>query len=434
MFGSNFRDFVSQDETSQGQSNSERLIKSWHGFEKPDSEDSGNCSEAEEEQNTNRATRLEFKLTQSLLSKVKANENSADANSGKQAYIDLPRMNFIINGKTISKDFVGQLCDRYNQELQSNKRQVAKHVLIEMFKHAEAEVPDDHILKELITNCNQAGYDGSLLMQLFSIFFEHNLQLPEANDRKIKIICNSQDSLNIQYCPNMPVKKLDTNMEICKLDAILEFALKSQNGKVEYEEGKVTLTIPEQLKNYQAEDKSLLDDINEYFKDADNAVVESLIANIDEGPKSFVANPPAEVDSGVDNSFDIIPKSLTFDKLVDIINKAKNGDYNDLDEVMSNIKEEKDDIPINPDLKNLKDFCSQQLNLTAQTDHERVCKVLIEKIYKKENATVKGLVLLAIAANDTLVERCTKVYYSRKMKIWIGYFLVLVDNAILNFC
>ncbi len=41
MFGSNFRDFVSQDAPSQGQSNSERLIKSWHGFERSDSEDSG---------------------------------------------------------------------------------------------------------------------------------------------------------------------------------------------------------------------------------------------------------------------------------------------------------------------------------------------------------------------------------------------------------
>ncbi|MBC6686353.1 lipase family protein [Wolbachia pipientis] len=40
MFGSNFRDFVSQDTTSHGQSNPERLIKNWHGFEKPDSEDS----------------------------------------------------------------------------------------------------------------------------------------------------------------------------------------------------------------------------------------------------------------------------------------------------------------------------------------------------------------------------------------------------------
>ncbi|WP_353274885.1 ankyrin repeat domain-containing protein [Wolbachia endosymbiont (group A) of Ennomos erosarius] len=96
--------------------------------------------------------------------------------------------------------------------------------------------------------------------------------------------------------------------------------------------------------------------------------------------------------------------------MVDIINKAKNGDYTNLDEVMGNIKEEKDDIPINPDLKDLKDFCSQQLNLTAQTDHERVRKVLIEKIYKKENGTVKELVLLAIAANDTLVERCVKMH------------------------
>ncbi|WP_264337949.1 hypothetical protein [Wolbachia endosymbiont (group A) of Cheilosia soror] len=327
--------------------------------------DSGNCSEAEEEQNTNRATRSEFKLTQSLLSQVRADKNNADANSGKQAYKDLPRMNFIINGKTISKDFVGQLCDRYNQELQSSKCQVVKHVLIEMFKHAKAEVPDDHILKELITNCNQAGYDGSLLMQLFPIFFEHNLQLPDANDRKISIICNSQDSLNIQYCPSMPVKQQDTNIEICRLDAILEFTLKSQNGKVEYEEGKVTLTIPEQLKTGR---ENLLDDINKYFKGADNAVV---------------AGSPAEVDSDVDNSFDIIPKSLAFDKLVDIINKAKNGDYMNLDEVMGNIKEEKDDIPINPDLKDLKDFCSQQLNLTAQTDHERVRKVLIEKYIKK---------------------------------------------------
>ncbi|NEV49620.1 lipase family protein [Wolbachia pipientis] len=40
MFGSNFRDFVSQDTTSHDQSNPERLIKNWHGFEKPDSEDS----------------------------------------------------------------------------------------------------------------------------------------------------------------------------------------------------------------------------------------------------------------------------------------------------------------------------------------------------------------------------------------------------------
>ncbi|MBA8758429.1 ankyrin repeat domain-containing protein [Wolbachia pipientis] len=402
MFGPGFRDFVSQE-----QSRSSKILKKSDSRdsgaeeefeilgqeeikERCHSEDSGNCSEAEEEQSTNGATRSEFKLTQSLLSQVRADKNNADANSGKQAYKDLPRMNFIINGKTISKDFVGQLCDRYNQELQSNKRQVAKHVLIEMFKHAKAEVPDDHILKELITNCNQAGYDGSLFMQLFPIFFEHNLQLPDANDRKISIICNSQDSLNIQYCPSMPVKQQDTNIEICRLDAILEFTLKSQNGKVEYEEGKVTLTIPEQLKTGR---ENLLDDINKYFKGADNAVV---------------AGSPAEVDSDVDNSFDIIPKSLAFDKLVDIINKAKNGDYNDLNEVINNIREDKENDRFITYLNrgNFYNFCSQQLNLT-----EHMYEVLLNhKCKGNYNDTVKELVLLAIPANDTLVERCVKMH------------------------
>ncbi|WP_265027270.1 ankyrin repeat domain-containing protein [Wolbachia endosymbiont (group A) of Bombylius major] len=386
MFGSNFRSFVSEDAALQDQSSSKRLIKSWHGSEKQDFGDSGHGSDAEEEQNTNRATRSKFQLTQSLLSQVRADKNDADANSGKQAYKDLHRMDFlVINGQAIGNSFIKGLYDKYNQE--NDKRLFAKHVFTEMFKHANAQVPVDPIMEELIINCNQAGYDGSLLMQLFPIFLEHTLQLPDANDRKISIICNSQDSLNIQYCPNMPVKQQDTNIEICRLDAILEFTLKSQDGKVEYENGTVTLTIPEQLKTGR---ENLLDDINKYFKGADNAVV---------------AGSPAEVDSDVDNSFDIIPKNFTFDRILNILNKAKNGDYTDLDEVMGDIKKEKDYIPINPDLKHLKAFCSQQLNLTAQTDHERVREVLIEKMYKGENGTVKGLVLLAIAASDMFTKR-----------------------------
>ncbi|MDX5596353.1 MAG: hypothetical protein O7160_03275, partial [Wolbachia endosymbiont of Andrena labialis] len=335
MFGSNFRSFVSEDAALQDQSSSKRLIKSWHGSEKQDSGDSGHGSDAEEEQNTNRATRSKFQLTQSLLSQVRADKNDADANSGKQAYKDLHRMDFlVINGQAIDNSFIKGLYDKYNQE--NDKRLFAKHVFTEMFKHANAQVPVDPIMEELIINCNQAGYDGSLLMQLFPIFLEHTLQLPDANDRKISIICNSQDSLNIQYCPNMPVKQQDTNIEICRLDAILEFTLKSQDGKVEYENGTVTLTIPEQLKTGR---ENLLDDINKYFKGADNAVV---------------AGSPAEVDSDVDNSFDIIPKNFTFDRILNILNKAKNGDYTDLDEVMGDIKKEKDYIPINPDLKHLK--------------------------------------------------------------------------------
>ncbi|CAG9864800.1 unnamed protein product [Phyllotreta striolata] len=186
-----------------------------------------------------------------------------------------------------------------------------------MFEHAKAEIPNDNLLEELITSCNQAGYDGSLLMQLPPIFLGHDLQLPDANDRHIEIVCSDQDSLNIKYCPNMPVKQL--GKEICRVDAILEFTLKFRDSKVEYENGKVTFAIPEQLENYKADGKSLLDEINRHFKDEDNRIIDSLVENIGEGPKSFVVDLPAEVDS-----FDVIPENAVFDlgHILELVKKA----------------------------------------------------------------------------------------------------------------
>lgn len=214
--------------------------------------DSGNESQEEvsvdnsdtEDTPSNGANTLKFQLTQSLLSQGKASENNRNANSGKQAYKDLPRMDFVINGQVIDKNFVSQFRDKCNQ---NDQRQIAKHVFTKMFEHAKAEIPNDNLLEELITSCNQAGYDGALLMQLSPIFLGHDLQLPDANDRHIEIVCSDQDSLNVKYCPNMPVKQL--GKEICKVDAILEFTLKFRDSKVEYENGKVTLAIPEQLEN-----------------------------------------------------------------------------------------------------------------------------------------------------------------------------------------
>ncbi|OCA06568.1 ankyrin repeat domain protein [Wolbachia endosymbiont of Trichogramma pretiosum] len=50
------------------------------------------------------------------------------------------------------------------------------------------------------------------------------MRLPNANDRHIEIVCSDQDSLNVKYFSNMPVKQL--GKEICRVDAILEFTLK----------------------------------------------------------------------------------------------------------------------------------------------------------------------------------------------------------------
>ncbi|WP_264684906.1 ankyrin repeat domain-containing protein [Wolbachia endosymbiont (group B) of Nymphalis c-album] len=331
-----------------------------------------------------------------------------------------------------------------------------------MFKYAKAETPNDNILEELITNCNQAGYDGSLLMQLSPIFSKHKLSLPHANDRKISIVYNSQGSLNIQYCPSMPVRELDTNKEICRVDAILEFTLKFRDSKVEYENGKVTLAIPEQLENYKVDGKSLLDEINRHFEDEDNRITETLEKNMNEGPKSFAAEDLSITESSSDSSevankvvtdpgilgnvanvlvgvaevtavvatelfwpqdqvnieprhneeeFTITPKNLTFDGLIDVINKAKNyGDYADLDKTINNI-EESDRFITDLNCGNLKDFCSQQLNLT---DHMH--NVLLNNSYDETNGyynySVKELSLLAIAADDTLVERYAETHKS----------------------
>ncbi|WP_265041807.1 ankyrin repeat domain-containing protein [Wolbachia endosymbiont (group B) of Melanostoma mellinum] len=400
---------------------------------------------------------LQFQLTQSLLSQVKASENNRDANSGKQAYKDLPRMDFVINGQVIDKNFVSQLRDKCNQ---NDQRQIAKHVFTKMFEHAKAEIPNDNLLEELITSCNQAGYDGSLLMQLSLIFLGNGLQLPDANDRHIEIVCSDQDSLNVKYCPNMPVKQL--GKEICRVDAILEFTLKFRDSKVEYENGKVTFAIPEQLENYKADGKSLLDEINRHFEDEDNRITETLEKNMNEGPKSFAAEDLSITESSSDSSevankvvtdpgilgnvanvlvgvaevtavvatelfwpqgqvnieprhneeeFTITPKNLTFDGLIDVINKAKNyGDYADLDKTINNI-EESDRFITDLNCGNLKDFCFQQLNLT---DHMH--NVLLNNSYDETNGyynySVKELSLLAIAADDTLVERYAETHKS----------------------
>ncbi|MDM8335430.1 hypothetical protein [Wolbachia pipientis] len=67
-----------------------------------------------------------------------------DACSGKQTCKDLPRMSFVINGRTIDKSFVSQLCGEYDQ---NDKHQTAKHVFTKMFGHAKAEIPNDLILE-----------------------------------------------------------------------------------------------------------------------------------------------------------------------------------------------------------------------------------------------------------------------------------------------
>ncbi|WP_353277048.1 ankyrin repeat domain-containing protein [Wolbachia endosymbiont (group B) of Villa cingulata] len=206
----------------------------------------------------------------------------------------------------------------------------------------------------------------------------------------------------------------------------------------------------------------MLDEINRHFEDEDNRITETLEKNMNEGPKSFAAEDLSITESSSDSSevankvvtdpgilgnvanvlvgvaevtavvatelfwpqdqvnieprhneeeFTIIPKNLTFDGLIDVINKAKNyGDYAGLDKTINNI-EESDRFITDLNCGNLKDFCSQQLNLT---DHMH--NVLLNNSYDETNGyynySVKELSLLAIAADDTLVERYAETHKS----------------------
>ncbi|GFY65094.1 ankyrin repeat domain protein [Trichonephila inaurata madagascariensis] len=291
--------------------------------------DSGN--ESQEETGVNNSdtessavTTLEFQLTQSLLSQVKAGENNEDVKSGEVAYKDLHRMNFVINGQEIDRNFINKLYAGLikNDKGKKNYRLFAKYVFTKMFKHAKAEVPDDSILEELVTNCNQAGYLVFLAIKMHNILIGYKLSLNDSDKKTMYIDYSYENCVRINYTSSMVVRNLnDLEKKICELDSSLEFTLQSRDSKVKYEDGKITLTIPEQLEDYKADGKNLLDDIKMRFEDADNAIIESLVENIGKGPKSFVVDLPAEVDS---DSFDIVPENAVFDlgHISELVKKA----------------------------------------------------------------------------------------------------------------
>ncbi|WP_353279889.1 ankyrin repeat domain-containing protein [Wolbachia endosymbiont (group A) of Ennomos erosarius] len=279
MLGS---DFVSQESNKILKKSDSRDSGTEEGFkilereekERRRSEDSGN--ESQEESGVNNSdtkssavTTLEFQLTQSLLGQVKANENEndEDVKSGEVAYKDLPRMNFVINGQEIGRSFINTLYTKNNKD-KENYRLFAKQVFTEMFKHAKVEVPNDSLIEELTTSCNQAGYMAFLAIRMHSILIKYQVLSSDSDKKTMYIDCSNENYVRINYKSSMVARNYDEpEKEICELDSLLRFTLKFHNGEVEYENGKVTLIIPEELK---AGRESLLDDINERFTDYDN--------------------------------------------------------------------------------------------------------------------------------------------------------------------
>lgn len=319
---------------------------------------------------------LEISPTSSFLDKIKGDRENEGVRSGRVACADLPRMPyFVINSESIDKNYIHGL-SRNNKN--NGEYEFAKYILTEIFRSAKAQVPNDKILDELIISCNQAGYER-LPVLLFFTFNYYGLIPSNSVERRINITSENQNSLNIRYCAKIPINKLN-GAAITEVSTVLEFSLNSKDCEdVKYENCKLTLTIPKQLKNYADDYGNLLDDVKDCFLDEK-----------EEEEEEFVD----------------IPGTLTFHKIMNILDQAlENSNYKKLDKVIQGI-EYYGDIPIQLNTKDLNNFYLRKLNLDLQNggDHQHIYNML-SKCNKAENYPVKELVLMAVAANDILVER-----------------------------
>ncbi|WP_225536511.1 hypothetical protein [Wolbachia endosymbiont of Mansonella ozzardi] len=81
------------------------------------------------------------------------------------------------------------------------------------------------------------------------------------------------DCNNIKVKPDMeiPATKFNNPGEkICDLSTSLKLTLEPQDGKdgITYKNGKLSLTVPKELKNYKEGGRNLFDVIEEYFQNS----------------------------------------------------------------------------------------------------------------------------------------------------------------------
>ncbi|MFP3026799.1 MAG: hypothetical protein ACEY3L_11365 [Wolbachia sp.] len=247
-------------------------------------------------------------------SMLKAREDSVEANSGYQAYQDIDRMDFTINGQSVDKILIKALINKdkkefdkvwaehyknektpdhkkndqykkkfeefYNRgtkythllpkEENGNYRPFAKEVFKEMFQYAGERVPSDPILEELIVHCNQAGYEASVLIESQIALNQYSFVV-RSPEKVINIDYVDQNNVSIRSDMKLPILFQESDGQfgdkVCDLSSSLEFTLESQDGKddVIYKDGKLSLTVPRKLRDYKIDGRSLFDTIKEYF-------------------------------------------------------------------------------------------------------------------------------------------------------------------------
>ncbi|MCA7010599.1 hypothetical protein [Wolbachia endosymbiont of Tribolium confusum] len=199
-------------------------------------------------------------------------------NFGYKTYIDLSRShNLTINEKGVPNELIEKLYSKHKDLIledengRKNYRPFLKQIFEKIFEYVDAAVPSDSIMEELITNYHQEGYNHFLFLHILKALFPFGLLVLDSSI----IITYSMD------CRDSNCLKLNFSMDCIKVRSInpvndiktpnfhssIKFKLKSKGRSITYEDGKVLITIPKELKNYKASGRNFFDTTIECFQE-----------------------------------------------------------------------------------------------------------------------------------------------------------------------
>ncbi len=199
-------------------------------------------------------------------------------NSGYNTYIDLGRShNLTINKYKIANELIEELYSKHkdlilgNEKRKRDYRLFLKLVFMEIFIHAGATVPSDSIMEELITSYHQEGYNHFLFLHILKALSSLGLLMLDSDVMiTYSMDCHNSNCLKLSFsmeCIKVRSSDLVNDIKTPGFHSSIEFKLKCKGRNVTYEDGKVSLTIPKELKNYKASGRNFFDITIEHFQE-----------------------------------------------------------------------------------------------------------------------------------------------------------------------
>lgn len=197
---------------------------------------------------------------------------------GYNTYIDLDRShNLTINEQKVTNELIEELYSKHkdlilgNEEGKRDYRLFLKVVFMEIFIHVGAAVPSNSIMDELITSYHQEGYNHFLFLHILKALSPFGLLVLDSNIIiTYSMDCRDSNCLKLNFsmeCIKVRSSDLVNDIKTPGFYSSVEFKLKSKGRSITYEDGKVLINIPKELKNYKASGRSLCDITTEHFQE-----------------------------------------------------------------------------------------------------------------------------------------------------------------------